>query len=413
MANVPRMPRNRAFQRLWIGTAAANLADGIVLAAAPLLAAAITHDPVLVSGLVVAQRVPWFAFTLLSGALVDRRDRRALLVAANVARACALGVLAISLSAGVKSLPILYATVFALGMAETIEDTAALAVLPAIVPREQLERANAQIYTAQSLLNDLIGPPLGGVLFAVAAVAAFATGAAAFAVAGIALAALPLARPAHQDAPIEPMLAAIGEGFRWFWGNRLIRIVALMSGAVNMFTFAAIGVLVLFAEQRLGLDARGYGLLIAGGAVGGVAGGLLADRLVRLLGSGPTIFLSNLLPGLALVGLGATRSPAVAAAMLAVDSFTAMPAIVVVVTLRQAGVPDRLIGRVTSAYRMIAIGALPVGALLGGVLARRFGLSAPFYAGGAALAVLAFALLPVLTTSAIDRANGSLVETKT
>ncbi|MEP7054666.1 MAG: MFS transporter, partial [Actinomycetota bacterium] len=294
MARDRRTPRNSGFERLWFGTAASNLADGILVSAAPLLATTITRDPVLIAGLVVAQRLPWLVFTLISGALVDRIDRRLLLVAANWGRAATLGLLALSLALDVRNLAVLYATVFVLGIAETIEDTAALAVLPAIVDRTQLERANGRIYAAQSVFNELIGPPIGGLLFAGAAVAAFATGGVAFAVAALVLAALPLARSLPPESGHEPMIAAIRQGFAWFWRNRLIRTVALMSGAVNLFTFAGLSVLVLVAQQRLGLDAGGYGLLLAGGAVGGVVGGLLADRIVAMLGSGRAIFASNL-----------------------------------------------------------------------------------------------------------------------
>jgi len=406
-----RTTRNSAFERLWLGTAAANLADGILLSAAPLLAATITRDPLLVAGLTLAQRLPWFVFTLISGALVDRLDRRRLLVAANAARALAVAVLAMTLATDVHSLAVLYVTVFALGVAETIEDTAALAVLPALVPRAGLERANGRIFATQSALNELIGPPVGGFLFALAAVASFATGAAAFTIAAIVLAGLPR-RVAAGDAPApEPLIRAIREGFRWFWSNSLIRTVALMAGAVNLLTTAVFSVLVLVGTELLGLDAAGYGLLLAGAAVGGVAGGLLAERLLTRLGSGPAIFLSTLLPGIAFLGIALIRDPFVAAALLSLESFAGMVGNVVLITLRQAAVPDHLLGRVGSAYRMIALGAIPVGALLGGVLARQFGLRAPFFVSAAALVLLAFALAPVLTTARIDRAGASLVET--
>lgn len=390
----------------WAGTAAANLADGMTLAAAPLLAAGLTRDPVLVSGLVVAQRLPWFLFTLVRGALVDRLDRRNLMVAANVVRVVALGGLSGALALGVEHLAVLYAAVFALGTAETVVDNAALAVLPSLVERDGLERANGKIFATQSVLNELVGPPVGSALFAVAAVAAFCTGAAAFAIAAVVLAALPLrGRPAGTPTP-EALVPAIREGFSWFWRNRLLRVVAAMAGVVNLFSAATLGVLVLLAQERLNLHAAGYGLLLSGAALGGVAGGLLAERLVRVLGSGAAIFLSNLLPGLAYLGLAFATSPLIAGVLLTLDSFAGMIGNVVVITLRQAAVPDHLLGRVTSAYRLVALGALPLGGLLGGVLAGTFGLTAPFLVGAAALVVLAFVLRPVLTTDAIDRVTG-------
>lgn len=398
-----RRLRSRGFVQLWSGTAAANLADGITLTAAPLAAATLTRDPVLVSGLVVAQRLPWFLFSLVSGALVDRLDRRTLLVVANAVRALALGGLTAALTAGVEHIALLYASVFALGTAETVVDNAALAVLPSLVDRADLGRANGRIYATQSVLNELVGPPVGSWLFALAAAVAFGTGAAAFAVAAAVLAAVPLRGRGEGPEP-QPLGGAIRQGFSWFWRSRLIRTVAAMAGVVNLFGAATLGVLVLVAQERLGLDSVGYGLLLSGAALGGVAGGLVAERLTRRLGSGVALFLSNLLPGLGYLGLAVTTDAVVAGILLALGSFAAMVGNVVVITLRQAAVPDHLLGRVTSAYRLIALGALPLGGLLGGALARGFGLTAPFLAGAFALTVLAFALAPVLTTRAMDGA---------
>lgn len=401
-----------AFRRLWGGTAASNLADGVIIAAAPLLAAAMTRDPLLVSGLVVAQQLPWFVFTLFAGVIVDRVDRRMLLVWANGARAISLGFLALTLATGSSHLLVLYAVMFALGMAETIVDNAALAVLPRLLDRERLEWANGRIFATQSVLDELVGPPLGGALFAISATAAFCTGSVAFALAAALLSLLPRTlRPDTTEVDTIPGLwGSIGEGVRWFWDNRLIRTVAVMAGVVNLFSAATLGVLVLLATGELGLGSGGYGLLLAGGAVGGITAGLVADTLVRRLGSGLVIFLSNALPAVGYLVLGLSSSAPLAGTALALSSFASTVGNVVVITLRQAAIPDHLLGRVTSAYRLIALGALPLGGLLGGVLASIFGLRAPFYLGAACLAVMAVVLAPVLTTKALDHATGKVPE---
>lgn len=111
------------------------------------------------SGLIVAQRFPWFLFTLPSGALVDRRDRRRVMIAANLLRAGGLALLTATLGADTRSLVVLYAAVFTMGVAETFVDNAALAVLPAIVERGRLEAANGRIFATQSVMNELVGPP--------------------------------------------------------------------------------------------------------------------------------------------------------------------------------------------------------------------------------------------------------------
>lgn len=402
-----------AFRRLWAGTAASNLADGLVVAAAPLLAASLTRDPLLVSGLMVAQQLPWFVFTLFAGVIVDRVDRRRLLVAANVLRALALSGLAVAITFGVGHLAVLYLAMFALGLAETIVDTAALAVLPRLVSRDRLERANGRIFATQSVLDELVGPPLGGVLFAVSATVAFLSGSVAFALAAGVLALLPGdLRPAHDDGEPSAEASATGvrqsiaEGMRWFWANRLIRTVAIMAGISNLFSAATLAVLVLLATGPFGVGPTGYGLLLTGGAVGGIAGGLVADRLVARLGSGRVILVSNLMHAASYAVLAVSPSALPAGVALGSGSFAAMIGNVVVITLRQAAIPDHLLGRVTSAYRLIALGAVPLGGLLGGVAAGQLGLRAPFYLGAGTMAVLAVVLAPVLTTEALDRATG-------
>ncbi len=225
---------------------------------------------------------------MFAGVVVDRVDRRLLLVAANAARALALLGLAASLAAGWRHLLVLYAVMFALGMAETLVDNAALAVLPRLVDRDRLEWANGRIFAPQSVLDELVGPPLGGVFFAVSATVAFCTGSAAFALGAVLLLGLPgwlraEQTPSHGGGGV---WTSIGEGLRWFWLHRLLRTVAVMAGVVNLFSAATLAVLVLLGTSELGLGPGGYGLLLAGGAVGGIAAGLVAAGLVRRLGPG-------------------------------------------------------------------------------------------------------------------------------
>ncbi len=396
------------FRRLWAGTVSSNLADGVLVAAAPLLAATVTRDPLLVSGLVVAQNLPWLLFTLAAGVIVDRYDRRRLLFAANTARALAIGGLTFATATGGNLLVVLYAAVFVVGAAETIADNAALAVLPRLVERDRLEHANGRIFATQSVLNELVGPPLGAALFGLAATAAFLTGSVAFALAAAAMALLPrhLSPERSTDRRQDRVMAQLGQGLHYFWEDRLLRTVAVMAGAVNLFGAATSGVLVLLATSEFGLSSAQYGLLLATGAAGGITAGLVADRLVRVLGSGRVIFLSNLLPALGYAVIAIASQPLLAAAALAVSSFASTVGNVVVITLRQASVPDHLLGRVTSAYRLVALGALPVGGLLGGIIASAFGLRAPFVIGAICLALLAVGLAPVLTTRVLDAATG-------
>jgi MFS family permease len=399
--------RSRPFVALWGGTAASNLADGVLAAAAPLLAAALTRDPVVVSGVFVAQKLPWFLLTLVSGVLVDRVSHRLLLVTANALRCASLAALAVSLATQTARLPLLFVVMFLLGTAETVIDTAALAVLPRLVDRSALEDANGRIYSTQSILNELVGPPLGSALVAVSAVAAFASGSAFFAGAALLLLLLPrtVTPPVEDEEASRSLSGAILAGLRYFWSDRLLRAAAVMAGVSNLFSSAMAAVLVLYARDRLQLSAAAYGLFLSAEALGGILAGLAAGRMVRRLGPGPVVFASNLLPAAAYALLALTTSPWIAGIGLALQAAASTLGNVVLITLRQTAVPAALVGRVTSAYRLVALGAVPLGGLLGGLLVSGLGIVAPFVVGAVALAALALVMAPIMTTRALTAAS--------
>jgi MFS family permease len=168
-----------AYWKLWSASAGSNLADGIFWIALPLLAITLTDSPALIAGVTIASRLPWLIFSLVAGALADRLDRRRTMIIVNVARAALLGSLALMAAVGLASLPLLYVVAFALGMAETLFDTAAQSIMPNIVEPEGLNRANGRLYAVELTMNQFVGPPVGGFLAAVTIAAAFGTGAVA------------------------------------------------------------------------------------------------------------------------------------------------------------------------------------------------------------------------------------------
>jgi Transmembrane secretion effector len=197
------------FAKLWTANAVSNLGDGVTLVAGPLLAATLTRDPRLVAGLAVAQRLPWLLFSLVSGALVDRLDRRRLMVRVDAARCLAVGGLGVAVLADAATLPLLYAVFFALGTAETLFDNAAVSILPAVVPKDRLARANGRLLGAQMVANELVAPPLGGLLFATAAAVPFLLDTGTFAAAAALVAAMGgRFRVERPEAPPRPPCAA-------------------------------------------------------------------------------------------------------------------------------------------------------------------------------------------------------------
>jgi MFS family permease len=403
------MLRSRALRTLLVAAAASNLGDGVTVAAAPLLAASLTEDPRRIGAVGVALTLPWLLFALPSGAVADRADRRWLMVAADLVRAACMGLLALAVLTGEASIPVLLVVFFATTTAYTVFHNASQAALPMVVDRDGLSRANARFQTVQIVGATLVGPPLGGLLFAAAAAAPFALDAASFAVSAALLATLPgRLRPERAEAP-STISADIVEGARWLLGHRVLRTICWVLTLENIAEVAGFVMLVLLAREELGLDARGYGLLLASFAVGGLLGAAVTERLHRQAGDAGSVVGATVGMAGAWALLAATTSPVVAGLALSLYGFAAVWWNVVTASFRQAVVPERLQGRVNSAYRLASWGASSLGAAVGGLLAAALGLRA-VYAGAAVLvALLAVILWRRLDTAAFAAARQAAV----
>ena len=395
------------FRKLWTANAISNLGDGVTFVAGPLLAASLTRDPLLVAGLAFAQRLPWLLFSLVSGALVDRLDRRRLMATVDVARCLLLGLLGVAVLLDATTIPLLYAVFFAVGVAETLFDNASVSILPSVVARERLPKANGRLLGARVVAEDLAGPPLGGVLFAAAAAVPFLLDAGTFAAAAALVAAMRgrfrVERP--EEAPPTTLRSEIAEGVRWLWRNRLLRILALAIGLMNVTLMATASILVLYAKERLGLGPAGYGLLFSSMAVGGIAASLVVERIVGWLGPATTMRVGLLIEASTHLVLALARSPLVVGAILALFGFHAITWNVTSISLRQELVPERLLGRVNSAYAVFSSGGTALGAVVGGLLARRFGLTAPFWCSFVAMTLLVLVAWRVLSSGTVRAAR--------
>jgi MFS family permease len=399
------------FWRLWSASALSNLADGLVKIALPLVAVTVTDSPALVAGVALAVTLPWLLFALPAGALADRVDRRVAMVTANVVRAAAVAVLAVAMVLGLDSsaaaIWALYAVALLLGTAETVHDTCAQSILPQVVPRDRLPRANGRLIAAELTANEFVGPPLGGLLVAAGIAAAFATPAALWAAA---VGALLLLRGGFSVPREEPtsLRADVAEGLRYLWRHRLLRTLAAMTGLFNFATNATFAVFVLYAvgpHSAMRLSEAGYGLLFATIAAGSLVGAILADPMIRRLGRSRSLAL-GMLGGVGTVGIAAvTTSPLVIAAAFFIGGLTGALWNVVAVSLRQRITPDRILGRINSSYRLVAWGTRPLGAAAGGLLGELLGLRAVF---GVAAALILATLLGM--TQVTDAAIGSAEE---
>lgn len=392
---------NSGFAKLAAASTISNLGDGVLLVALPLLATQLTSDPGAIGGLLLAMRLPWLVCSLFAGALADRVDRRQLMWRVDVVRCLALSAFAVVVATDNVTMTLLYALAILLGIGETFRDNAAQVIVPSLVHDTRLEWANGRIFSLETITNRFIGPPLGGLLAGVAIASAFVFDAATFAAAAVLVAAIPgKFRPpiTHQRPSV---LGGIRDGLVWLWHHQQLRTLALLLGALTCLATAGEAILVLYAQQILGLGDLGYGVLISVAALGAVSAGILSSRIVDRIGRSTALVGAALTYSAAQLGLGLAKQAWVFAPVMALGAFSAVTWNVVTVSLRQALVPDELRGRVNSAYRFFGWGAMPIGALLGALLASATNLHVPFIVGGLGMIIATGIAIPHLNH--IDR----------
>jgi len=389
-------PLGATYWRVWWAGAIDSVGDGAWTAALPLLVLTLTSDPRLVALVSAAAYLPWLLVSLPAGVLVDRRPRLALMWRVQLVRMVVVGLMTAVVLTATVSVPLLVVLVFLLGCCEVVFGNAAQSLLPELVPRDLLARANGTQYAGQITGEFFLGPPIGSLLFVAAAALPFGVDTVSFALAAALLASIRRQGAVSPQAPAVPIRQAIAEGLRWLAGHRLLRTLAVLLGVNSFCNQLGQATLVLFATQSLGVSYVGYGLLLSAGAVGSVLGGLVGPRVARRIGRRAAVLTALTCSAAAYLAAGLAPGAVVLGALLAINGFAITTWNIVTVTLRQELVPAAVLGRVTSVYRMLGWGLLPLGALAGGLVAHGIGLRAPLPLAGAVRAIAVGVAAPLL-----------------
>jgi MFS family permease len=402
---VVRASLGPGFRRLITASAMSNLADGVFQVALPLLALRLTDSPALVSGVALASKLPWLLFALQAGALADRLDRKRTMLTVDVCRGALIALLGVLVIVGREQLWVLYVIAFALGIGETLFDTAAQSVLPSVVGADGLDRANGRLQAVEITTNSFIGPPIGGLLAGIAISSAFLGSAACYLIAPLVLVGMRGSFRPERTGPARAMRHDIAEGLRYLLTHKVLRTMAVMVGVMNLASAASTAVLPLYAVKPgpLGLSDAGYGLLLTAFAIGYVVGSLLVAPLVERIGRSRTLFLAVAAFAVQ-TGVFLLANVYAIFVIMLLASTVSIGWNVITVSLRQRIVPDHLLGRVNSAYRLLAWGTMPIGALVGGVLGELFGLRSVF-AFGALLTLTTFVFVRTLSEAALTAAE--------
>jgi MFS family permease len=379
------------FRWLLASSWATNLSDGLALAAGPLLVASQTDDAFLVALAALLQWLPPLLFGVFAGALTDRLDRRLIVMTVNGVRVGVLALMAFSIVSDAVSIAVVLGALFLLATAEVFADNASHALLPTLVPRDDLVLANARIQAGMVTLNQLAGPPIGAVLFATGMAVPF-IGEAVLVVAGIALISRLEMPPTVRDPErVTAVRHEIAEGFRWVRHHAAVRTLVLTIFIFNITFGAAWSVIVLYAIRRLDLGEIGFGLITTFIAAGGVMGTLTYGWITRRISLANIMRIGLIVETLTHLGLAVTTTPLVAMPIFFVFGVHAFVWGTTSVTIRQRAVPHELQGRVGAVNTVGIFGGLVIGSGLGGALAQSLDVTAPFwfaFAGSAVFVVL-------------------------
>ncbi len=392
------------FNRLWTSSIVSNLADGLLRTVVPIYAITLTESPILISLISAMTLLPWLFFAVIIGTLADRVDRKKLLIYSNLLRTAVVAAIAIAISTGAMTIYLLLALIFIAGACEVSIDTTAQSMIPELLDKDQLERGNSRLYIAETVISQFIGSPLSGFLYAIAVVAPFYSASAGYVVALALLILMPYqslnrtVREAKASSPEDARARFIDElkfGIRYLFTHQRLRQLVIITTILGFLFSASSATAVLFMVKELGMDPRYFGVFLAIQGVGGVAGGLLANRLSTRLTRGKTLAATMILATALILVMGLVSNIYLFTLVGTIAGFASTIWNILLMSTYQVLIPNHLYGRIHGARRTIVWGLMPIGAFLGGVIATG-GLRLPFIICGAIGIFVAIRALPFI-----------------
>lgn len=381
--------RNRDFRLLWSGLAVSILGSRMSATAYPLLVLSLTHSP-RDAGLVgFCATIPYVLVQLPAGAIVDRVNRKRLMIACDVGRGLALASLVIALAADVLTLAQVIAVAFIQGTLFVFFNLAETAAIPVVVPATQLPAALSQ-NQARIQAAGLAGPPLGGLFFGLNRAVPFLADTCSYVASIVALLFIRSDFHEEREPTRRPLLAEVGAGVRWLWRQPFLRATVFLSAWSNLL-FQALVLILIVAAREHGTSAAAIGLMLGGGGVGGLVGSFAAARLEGLISPKTLVRGIGWIWVVLMPAIIFSRNPAVLGTALAGMAFVAAVWNVVMGAYQLNLTPDRLMGRVSSADQLLGYGAVPLGSLIAGLLLESSGTTTAVVALAVSMLVLAAA----------------------
>lgn len=385
----------RGLRLLLASTATSVTGDGMLVSATPLMAAALTDDPVQVGLVAAASMAAWLLVGIPAGALVDRWDRRKVMIVADLSRALILALFVVIVLLELASIPLLALTVFAVGVGTCFFAPASVAILPDVVGKDKaaLTMANGRIWSIDTFGRSLAGPPIGSMAFAVNKLLPFAADTLSFLLSAWFVWFLPPDSRSRPPAGKIALWPEVKNGARFLFGDRELRDLAAAAGVYNFAFNVVTSTLVLYALRELGIGTVGFGVLLSSAAVGGIMAGWFAQRIIRNAPALSVFAAALAVQAACWLAIVLTHNVAVAAICLAILGAASNIITVAGYAVRQVRTPSEMIGRVASMSRLVGSGGAAVGAAVGGAIAGVFGLAATFWVAATLLIIAVIAVL--------------------
>jgi len=383
-----KVPLGHDFSRIWSASLITNLVDGVLRLAAPLLAVSLTDDPILIGAMSALGLLPWLFFAIPIGALVDRVNRGKALVLGNGLRAVIALFIAFAVSQGFINIWLLLLAVFLFGICEVLVDTTSQAMLPQILDKSNYERGNSRLQISEVIVAQFAGAPLSGLLYAVSIALPFYFSTSGFVVAALLILILPFKREINvgkRGDQKEEKLGLKGDikfALNYLYQDKQIFSIVVITTSLGFFYSLSNSIAPLFILKELNVSPALFGVVLAIQGVGALAGSIAAPMASKLLGRGRALALNIFLASFLVILIGISPNAYLFTAVSVVIGFTISVWNILLMSLYQSLIPPELYGRIHGARRTIVWGLMPIGALLGGVIARG-GLRLPFIIGGA------------------------------
>lgn len=391
-----------AFNRMWASSLVSNLSDGILVAAAPLLAISLTDSTVLISAIGAMVMLPWLLFAIPIGVLVDRVDRRFILAGANATRSAIVGGLALLIATDHVTIYWLLVTAFVIGVCEVAADTTAQSLIPQILDEKNYEKGNSRLQISETVVQGFIGSPISGFIYAAAMFLPFFINSVGFAISALLALSIPIkylqdVRQEDVQRESKNFLAEMKFGIRYLYNQKVLRRLVLTTASIGVCYSVGTATIVLFIIDELALPKQFFGVILTIQGIGAIVGSLVAPRASKIFGRSQVMTFCIFTSSLALLLQGFSTNIYYFVALATFGAFTISQWNILLMATYQTVIPNELYGRIHGTRRTLVWGLMPIGSLLGGVLAH-YGLRLPLFIGGGAATIISVLALRFFLT---------------